>query len=268
MSTMPFLISVPHGGTATPEEVAGRINIRREHVLEDGDAFTQEIYDLADDVDCLVKAEIARAFVDLNRAEDDLPPANPDGVVKSMTCYSRPIYLPGREPDESLIETLLARYHRPYHRSIRENLSAPNAGIVLALDCHSMAAVAPDVAPDAGQRRPVFCLGNRHGDACSMGTTRILADSLLQEFDLDEWDVTLNTPFAGGYVTRNYGGAPLPWIQVEMSRELFLRPPYFDQRTWKIDENRLQEIRARFRNALRRFWGRLQEETGQREVAP
>ncbi|MFC1850855.1 N-formylglutamate amidohydrolase [candidate division CSSED10-310 bacterium] len=258
MKKLPFFISIPHGGTETPDEVKERICIGQADILEDGDAFTMDIYDVSADVRQVLKANIARAFVDLNRAEDDLPPENPDGVVKSSTCYSKPIYLPGQEPDDALIETLLTRFHRPYHRAIGETLTRSGTDIVLALDCHSMAALGPDIAPDTGKRRPLFCLGNRHGKTCPMETTHLLADCLRQAFDLEESDVTLNQPFAGGYITRTYGANPVPWIQVEMSRDLFLRQPYFDRETWLIDSSRLRELRSFFQAALQLFFKLLQ----------
>jgi formiminoglutamase len=257
MSKLPFFISIPHGGTKTPDEVRDRITISAADILEDGDAFTAEIYDVADQVRHVLKADVARAFVDLNRAEDDLPPANPDGVVKSRTCYSKPIYMPGRQPDGPLTENLLERYHRPYHETIRETLARPGNGIVLALDCHSMAATGPDVAPDPGQRRPAFCLGNRHDKTCSREMIDALAESLREAFGLGESDVTQNVPFAGGHVTRTHGANPVPWIQVEMSRDLYLRPEYFDQNALNIDPRRVAELRANFRQALSVFFERV-----------
>jgi len=257
MDKLPFFISIPHGGTETPDEVKDRICISHSDVLEDGDTFTREIYDLSDDVQQVLKANIARAFVDLNRAEDDLPPENPDGVVKSKTCYSKQIYIPGLEPDGPIIKELLVRYHRPYHGAIRKILGQPETGIVLALDCHSMAAVGPDIAPDTGRKRPALCLGNRHGETCSNETAKLFAVCLRESFNLQDSDVTLNRPFSGGYITRMHGGRPIPWIQIEMSRDLFLRPPYFDAKTWDIDKSRLGEIRVHFRDALRLLFERL-----------
>ena len=121
--------------------------------------------------------------------------------------------------------------------------------------------VAPDIAPDCGQKRPVFCLGNRDGETCPMEVSEILADCLRQAFGLGETDVTQNRPFAGGYLTRTHGANPVPWIQVEMSRVLFLRPPFFDQETWDIDRNRLREVRECFKEALRLLFARWDEVT-------
>lgn len=257
MGKLPFFISIPHGGTETPDEIEQRICISRNDVLEDGDAFTRDIFDLSEDVRHVLKADVARAFVDLNRAEDDLPPENPDGVVKTRTCYSKQIYLPGLEPDEPLIEKLLYRYHRPYHRKIQEILGRRDAEFLLALDCHSMAAVGPDIAPDTGQKRPALCLGNRQGESCPNETTELLAVCLRECLNLRGADITLNQPFGGGYITRTHGYRPVPWIQVEMSRDLFLKPPYFNSETWEMDESRLRELRTRFGDALRLFFERF-----------
>ena len=130
---LPILLSIPHGGSDTPPEVADRVVANPKDVFEDGDAFTREIYDLAERVVHVQSARIARAFVDLNRKEEDRPPANPDGVVKTATCFDRPVY---SEPlDDEAIELLLARYHRPYHARLED--AARNTAAVLGLDCHS-----------------------------------------------------------------------------------------------------------------------------------
>jgi N-formylglutamate deformylase len=243
---LPILLSIPHGGTETPPEVAQRVVASPADVFEDGDSFTREIYHLGDRVAAVQSARIARAFVDLNRSEDDRPPANPDGVVKSATCFDRALY---SEPlDDPAIERLLALYHRPYHASL-EN-SARSAGAVLALDCHSMAAMPPPVAPDAGRPRPLFCLSNGEGRTCDDSLLAGLAARLAAAFECPAEEVLLNRPFKGGYITRRHGRNPLPWIQVEMNRVLYLADPWFDPRERRVDPERLLELRERFWTAL------------------
>ncbi|UCH95710.1 MAG: N-formylglutamate amidohydrolase, partial [Candidatus Aminicenantes bacterium] len=145
MNQFPVLISIPHGGTGTPEELINRICIRSKDIFDDMDPFTREIYDLEPGVIEVLTTDIARAFVDLNRAVDDLPPKNPDGIIKSMTCYKKPIYIKGKEPDEPLRQILVERYYHPYHRKLRE-ITSQNKEVKLALDCHSMAAEPPPLA--------------------------------------------------------------------------------------------------------------------------
>ncbi len=240
------LLSIPHGGSETPPEIADRVIATPEDVFEDGDAFTREIYDLGERVAHVQSARVARAFVDLNRKEDDRPPANPDGVVKTATCFDRPIYA---EPlDDPTIERLLELYHRPYHASL-EN-AARSSGAVLALDCHSMARMPPPVAPDAGQPRPLFCLSNGEGQTCDDQLLAGLAARLAATFDCPAEEVVLNRPFKGGYITRRHGRSPLPWIQVEMNRALYLADPWFDADARRVQPERLLELRERFGTAL------------------
>lgn len=235
----------------TPLEVADRVRLTRRGLFEDGDACTREIYDLSGIVARVESAEIARAFVDLNRAPSDRPPANPDGVVKSTTSYGRPIYMEGREPADEMTELLLRRYYYPYHRRLQQAVAAP--GIRLALDCHSMAAVSPPMAPDSGAQRPLFCLSNDEGKTCPTETLEKLADALAEAFQCERAQISLNRPFKGGHIIRLHGSGSLPWIQVEMNRSFYLSEPWFDRSSLTVDPRRLADLRSRFREALMRL---------------
>jgi N-formylglutamate deformylase len=252
--SFPVLISVPHAGTEVPPELEGRIDIGPDEIFDECDAFAREIYGAADCARFVLDTAVARTFVDLNRAEDDLPPANPDGAVKSHTSYNRAIYRAGHEPDAALVERLLERYHRPYHRTIQAILADQGAGLELALDCHSMAPVGPDLSPDPGRRRPTICLGNVRGRACPPATTDRLAGCFARAFGLPDHEVARNRPFGGGHITRTYGGRPVPWVQVELSRDLYLRPPHFDRESLTMDPARLRALSAMFREVLRQFF--------------
>ena len=243
---LPILISIPHGGTETPPEVAGRVRASTAEIFDDGDAFTPGIYDVGDQVAHVQVAHVARAFVDLNRAEHDRPPANTDGVVKTATCFDRPVY--DTPLDDTLTATLLAGYYRPYHAALSK--AALGAGLRLGLDCHSMAALPPPVAPDADTPRPLFCLSNGEGSTCDDALLERLAEQMARAFDCAPEQVALNRPFKGGYITRRHGRSPLPWIQIEMNRSLYLAGPWFDPQARRIDEQRLSDLRRRFAEAL------------------
>jgi N-formylglutamate deformylase len=248
-----ILVSIPHGGSETPPEVADRVIATPEEIFDDGDAFTRDIYDLGTGVAHVQSARVARAFVDLNRAEDDRPPGNPDGVVKTTTCFDRPVYA---EPlDADLAARLLARYHRPYHDSLED--AARQSGARLGLDCHTMAAEPPPLAPDAGRPRPLFCLSNALGRTCDDDVVARLAGCLARAFGCPDREVALNRPFQGGHITRRHGRNPLPWIQVEMNRSLYLAEPWFDREGRSVDPGRLLELRQRFEAALTRFAGAM-----------
>ena len=208
MKPLPLLISVPHAGLEIPAEVS-EINLLHNHeIAHDGDEGAAEIYaPLKEIVTHFVTTDIARAFVDLNRAEDDI---RKDGVVKTHTCWDVPIY--NRALAENEIEQLLARYHRPYHEKLSE-LGQHN--VVLGIDCHTMADYGPPVGPDPKQKRPLVCLGSIQHTTCSEEWTTALANCLRREFGDN---VSINKPFAGGYITRHHG-REIPWVQLELSRD-------------------------------------------------
>jgi formiminoglutamase len=186
-----------------------------------------------------------------------MPPKNPDGLIKSMTCYGKPVYLKGKEPGPVLTRELVSRYYHPYHRKIREIISNPD--IQLALDCHSMAAAAPLIAPDTGERRPLICLGNVHGLSCTPEIIGRLARCFCTAFSLSETDVAVNRPFSGGYITRTYGcnsdsESCIPWVQVELNRSLYLQSPWFDRPSLRIDDSRLEELNLMFEETLELFF--------------
>lgn len=257
MEKLPVLLSIPHGGTEVPEELNNHVCITDKDLFDDMDPFTRQIYDLGPRAAGVVSSNIARAFLDLNRAVDDLPPQNPDGVIKSMTCYKKQIYIKGKEPDEALRKQLVDRYYTPYHRKLRE-ITSLNKKVVLALDCHSMAIEAPPIAPDTGKdkrKRPLICLGNGRGKTCDNETVEKLAACLCEAFSIEAQHVTVNDPFAGGYITRTYGNNPVPWVQVEMNRVLYLNSPWFEPAALKIDNSRLIELNHMFQRALELFFG-------------
>jgi formiminoglutamase len=234
-------------------EIRDRVTISARGQFEDSDAFTQEIYGLRNDVLVQVQSQVARAFVDMNRAPEDRPPNNPDGVVKTQTCHGKTVYLPGQELDDSWTHQLLDTYYFPYHQSIATAL-AQTPYLQLALDCHTMEAVAPAIAPDPGQPRPLICLGNNHGKSCPQEMMDQLAECFREGFGLEDKDVVMNKPFAGGYITRTYGEGALPWLQVEMNRSLYLSKPWFDAETLTIQPERLQYLNQRFRKTLTLFF--------------
>lgn len=254
MEQLPILLSIPHGGDQIPEELADRLLAGEKEIFEDSDAFTRQIYDLKEKVRHVVKANIARAFIDPSRSADDLPPGNPDGVIKSHTCFGKVIYKPDMQPAQSEIGSLLEKYYYPLHNQIQTLVNDRKNNLELCLDCHSMEAVGPAIAPDTGKKRPAICLGNRFGEAAPDEMVQKLRTCLMHAFELSESDVTVNKPFAGGFITRNYGNNPLPWIQIEMNRNLYLRKPHFNPETLEISAARTEDLNRRFFLALKSYF--------------
>jgi formiminoglutamase len=207
--TLPVLVSVPHAGLAVPPEVEQLNLLTTAQIAEDGDEGAARLYDLGREVQAFVTTEIARAFVDMNRAPDDF---RMDGVVKTHTCWDVPVY--ERPLDDEMIEALLGRYYRPYHRQLS---ARAGENVRVGLDCHTMAAVGPPVGPDPGVERPAICISNGDG-TCPREWLGELALCLGRSFGEG---IAVNHPFTGGFIIRHHA-SELPWIQLEFSRAPFL----------------------------------------------
>ncbi len=251
MTTLPFLLSIPHGGTVIPKELKSRIRLSSQELLADGDPFTGEIYDMEGYVQAQFKFDFARALIDVNRSPDDLPPGNPDGMVKTVSIFNNPVYKTGQVPDTAEISSLLGTYYQPFHMNIQDALQ--QYGLVFAFDCHSMEAVGPPIAKDAGRKRPLFCLGNNNGKACPDETVHLFADCLSEAFHIPSESITLNDPFSGGYITQRYGGKTIPWMQIELNRGLYLTEPWYQKEQNIMNRGRLQQLNISLRKAFHLF---------------
>jgi len=208
---LPLLVSVPHAGLLVPPEIEPLCLLTPEQIVTDGDEQAAEIYDFEEHVEARLTTDVARAIVDLNRAEDD---RRKDGVVKTHTCWDVPVY---RAPlSEDRVESLLARYHRPYHARLAE---LAGSGARLGVDCHTMAASGPPVGPDPGVERPWVCLSHADG-TCPQAWLDSMARCLEAAFGRPP---SINRPFRGGFIIRSHA-AEMPWMQLELSRAPFMSP--------------------------------------------
>jgi formiminoglutamase len=206
---LPLLLSVPHAGQRVPPEVGNLCALTAKDILEDGDEGAGELYDLREYVSGFVTTDIARAIVDVNRAEDD---SRKDGVIKTHTCWDVPVY---KSPlPEETVKNLIERYYQPYHKKLRDMALE---GVKIGVDCHTMAAVGPPVGPDAGRKRPNLCLSNGEGTLPDTWLSE-LAGCFASAFGFAP---AINVPFKGGFIIRSHS-AEMPWVQLEVSREPFM----------------------------------------------
>ena len=204
---LPLYISVPHAGLRVPPEAVDLCVLPREDLLADCDEGADFIYyPLQEHAAGFSTTDIARSLIDLNRSPIDI---GGNGVVKNHTCWNVPIYR--NFPDEKLTQTLLARYYTPYHKKL--SAGAGISSVKLGIDCHTMAAIGPPVAPDPGRERPLVCLSNG-GGTCPEEWIHSLANCFASFF---REKVTINTPFRGGYIARAHA-VEMPWLQIEISQ--------------------------------------------------
>ena len=256
------MITIPHGGDRIPPEVKNKVDLTDQDIFYDSDTLALSIYDFKDKVAALVTMPVARAILDVNRAPYDLPPENPDGVLKTATAQGKSIYKKGEFPEDSIIKILFNKYYYPYHNKITSVFMQHN--IKLALDCHTMLEYTPPIACNHGQARPLICLSNcgdekgrpgkkDHSITCPPEWIQKLARSFEHIF-ASKGIVAINSPFSGGHTIKShYHNTGIPWIQIELNRKLYLTGDYFDTERLHVKDSRIKELREQIFFALKDF---------------
>ncbi len=246
--TSPCIFSSPHSGADYPDELTQRSHLSLLALRSSEDAFVDELFAAAPALGApLLSARLPRAWIDLNRAATELDPAlisgakpaprSPRinaglGVIPRVVSEGRSI-LQGKI---SLAEALsrIERDYRPYHDALRALISTARRkfGYAVLIDCHSMPHDAVGGVTIATNPRAQIVLGDRFGASCA----RWVTDAVSAGFVATGLGVMRNSPFAGGFITQNYGkpAQDVHAIQIEIDRGLYMdeatitRGPQFD----------------------------------------
>lgn len=256
--TTPLIFSSPHSGRRYPLDFLDCARIPLAALRRSEDAYVDELFaGAAQHGAPVVSATIARAYLDLNRDENELdadmfhgfPKPRPAvasprvqaglGVVPKVAGDGQDIYRQRLPFSEA--ERRIATVHRPYHTLLRQLVAEALAqfGCAVLIDCHSMPSNA------RGPHNPDVVLGDRFGAACHPAVTA-LAEATLRKLG---YRVARNAPFAGGHTTQAYGRPTqrVHALQIELNRSLYL-----DERTMARTGGfmRVREDMARLAEAM------------------
>lgn len=245
----PLVFASPHSGDAYPDDMGARGDLSAASLRSAEDALVDRLIATGPAHGApLLHAVLGRAYVDLNRAEDELDPllidGAPDatgpkvqagyGVLPRLTGDGMPLY--DRRLTVAEAEGRLAAVHRPYHAALADLMAAAHArhGRAVLIDWHSMPARAA-----GGRGGPDVVLGDRHGASCGGDLSRLLR----RLFEAEGLRVAMNRPYAGGHATRLWGRPHEGHeaIQVELNRALYLDEatltplPAFARRKGQLD---------------------------------
>ncbi|MCA9626788.1 MAG: N-formylglutamate deformylase [Myxococcales bacterium] len=246
----PLLISVPHAGTALPEDLMTRLTPFA-RMLPDTDWHVEKLYDFAAGlgVTCLF-ARYSRYLIDLNRDPSgaSLYPGMSVTQLCPTTSFSgETLYAAGDEPGEQEIRERRARFFEPYHETLRAELDRLKArhGFAVLLDGHSIRAEVPRFF--AG-RLPDLNLGTADGRSCAAALERV-AEGV---FEASGATWVKNGRFKGGFITRSFGVPErgVHALQLEMAQAAYMdeAPPF----PWEATRARpLQRILERLVIQLR-----------------
>ena len=234
--TSPVIFSSPHSGAEYPQAFVSNSLLDHHMIRSSEDAFVDRLFSAAPDHGApLIAARMPRAYLDLNRAADELDPAviegidraphNPRvssglGVIPRVVAGGRAIYR-GKLTRKEAELRLLNVWH-PYHAALKtlldESLAAFDEAILI--DCHSMPHEAIEAHARPGHPRPDVVLGDRFGAAAS----RDVMDRVEAAFAEAGLRTARNAPFAGAYIAQAYGRPSRGQhvVQIEIDRALYM----------------------------------------------
>ena len=233
----PLVFASPHSGQHYPQGFLLQSRLPLLSLRRSEDAYVDELFASAASYGApLLAANLARAYVDVNRDPAELDPdmfsdrlpmhvqrGSPRvlaglGAIPRIAGDGQDIYR--RKLSAAEAKVRLSLVHAPYHAMLAALIAEARVafGCAVLIDCHSMPSCA------RGPLQPDIVLGDRFGASCHPSVTGFV-EAALQRMG---YRVTRNTPFAGGHTTQLHG-RPMTGVhalQVEINRSL-----YMDERT-------------------------------------
>ncbi|TCO69645.1 N-formylglutamate amidohydrolase [Rhodovulum euryhalinum] len=234
--TTSVVFSSPHSGRDYPWTFLRQTVLDERAIRSSEDAFVDILFaDAPVHGAPLIAANAPRAYVDLNRAAEELDPAviegarlaghNPRissglGVIPRVVANGRAIY--NGKIGLAEAETRIATCWRPYHDRLQALVDEAQVrfGESILIDCHSMPREAIESITSGGKRRPDVVLGDRFGASAAAD----VVDRVEAAFAAAGFRVGRNAPFAGAYITQRYGRPARRQhaVQVEVDRSLYM----------------------------------------------
>jgi len=237
--TAPVVFASPHSGRDYPASFVAASQLDPVSLRRSEDAFVDELYEQAPHFGApLIRAHFPRAYADPNREPWELDPAMfdeplPDwvnttspriraglGTVAKVVTDGAEIYADKITFKEA--QSRIEHCYKPYHAALSTILqhTRDQFGAYLLIDCHSMPSIGGPMDRDPGNDRVDMVLGDANGSACNQRITN-MAHHVLRDMG---YRVVLNTPYAGGFTTRNYGkpAENAHALQIEVNRALYM----------------------------------------------
>jgi len=242
----PILVSVPHCGTAFPDDIRDLYAPQHTQHPEDTDWFVHQLYDFAPHLGItLIYAHYSRYVIDINRDPEGKPLYNDGRVITELvptrTFADQPLYL-GAPPDQHAIQERKTRYFEPYHQQIDLLITQLRQQFprVLLWDAHSIRRYVPTIRT---QPFPDLILGDQDGKTAASALIELAQTHLSN----GPYALSHNEPFKGGYITRHFGRPhqSVHALQLEMAKTL-----YMDEDTTTYEPTRAQTIRQILQNTL------------------
>jgi N-formylglutamate deformylase len=243
--TAPLLVSLPHDGSALPDDIAPRLTDAARRA-PDTDWHVARLYDFARELGAsILVPRWSRYVVDLNRPPDDTslyPGQNTTGLCPLVQFSGEPVYREGAQPDAAEVAARVDAYWRPYHDTLDAELLRIRGehGRAVLWEGHSIRGTLPFLFDGA---LPDLNLGTAAGASCRPELQQRLAGVLAGQ---GGYSHVVNGRFKGGYITRHYGD---PEIGVDAVQLEIAQHTYMDEDSFEY----LPEKAAKLQSVIRRL---------------
>ncbi|MGR6329244.1 N-formylglutamate amidohydrolase [Sphingomonas sp. XXL09] len=225
----PVVLSVPHAGRAYPPALVAALRVPATALALLEDRHIDQVAAAARGVETMLVQRRPRAWIDLNRSEEERDAKVDEGVrpqgqpALSAKLRSGLGLIPRRAGaagdlwrrrfTAAEVAARIAADHRPYHAMLAGRLAAARShfGVAVLLDIHSM--------PSLGNATRIV-IGDRFGkSAAPRFVARLEAEAMRVGLG-----VALNTPYAGGHILARHADPArgVHAIQIEFDRALYL----------------------------------------------
>lgn len=250
-NTIPLLVTSPHSGIYYPPSFVEASRLDSHALRQSEDMYVEALFATAVDHRAqMICAHYPRAFVDLNRAENEIDPVLLDqaipahqdhnsprvkaglGTIPRIVAEDTPIYDGLISADDAKLR--IRDIYQPFHQQVAMTLEQyqTDHGRAVLIDAHSMPTQAVRYSESQSGRIRKFyetstqatqidiVLGDRNGKSCATGLTETVRDHFKQA----GLNVTLNKPYAGGFITQQYGRPEHNQhvLQIEINRALYM----------------------------------------------
>ena len=262
MSSIPFLVTIPHSGEKVPPQAPWLQNLPEEILMCDVDRYVDRLYEptLQKLKIPFTKTEWHRYAGDLNRLPEDVDASsvighkNPAGLHSRgflWTITTTELPLMKAPIPASRHQELVQLISEPFHASV-EKLYANFKGSskIYHLDAHSMPSVGTRQHRDPGERRADIVVSDNKGQSCGPE----FRDLVIAAYCTAGFKVAYNWPYFGGRVTEHYGkpAQGREALQVEMNRSL-----YMDEVTKQFKHDAAAKVQKQIGQALTRIHEQL-----------
>lgn len=244
----PIIVSIPHSGTYLPKEMID--NLIDNILLPNMDWYLPKLYLFLQNLGITTLVNnVSRYVIDTNREITDCKnDSYVQNYIYTKTTFNHEMYK--RVLNNNEITYRIKEYYNPYHdfitNLINDKLTKFNK--IYLIDLHSFG---KDIEED-------IVLGNKNYKTASYEFTDLIKDSL----EKNEFKISLNKPYSGGYIVKKYASENVETIQIELSYKKYIENRIFENETFpKIDNNLFnktqEQLKGFFEELIKNLIGKI-----------